>query len=351
MPNPQLGRAELHDLTAARIPSDPLTPIDPLAVREVVDNLIDSSVNRADDGGATPGTGAGTPGPAEREYSTILAGHWGLNDPPTSLPQLNQALDYLRSVSEAPSGPTGATVVLTDLPGARRLLANIAPAPKVERAAFYVIDGDWNATGNDARVYVLGLAPNAFDVVGTLESPQGTYAFVKIDIGAGTTEPVAKPTAAAAVTQQQMLALLEEGPGISITPHNGRVLISNTVAAIPSQQQPAAPADGRVDDTGNTLSGLLVPGFPAAADYEVFGVPGQVGLVNLAAAGGNAEGGRIYSRGLTGEIAIEATGIRVAASGARPAGKWLLNNRAFTGPAVNARGYQPTYTATYPAAV
>jgi hypothetical protein len=142
------------------------------------------------------------------------------------------------------------------------------------------------------------------------------------------------------------------GTGIVFTTlPSGAIEISTNVAIPTPVQAPAAPAYGLVDDTANTLSGLLVPGFPAVADYEAFGVPGQMGIVNLAAiAGDDVQGGRIYSRGLTGAIDTSATGIRVAASGNRPAGAWLLNDRAFTGPAVNAKGYQPTYTDTYPSA-
>jgi hypothetical protein len=117
-----------------------------------------------------------------------------------------------------------------------------------------------------------------------------------------------------------------------------------------SPSQPDAPTNGHVDDVGNTLDGDLVPGFPAVADYEVFGVPGFPGIVNLTFTGGDVQNGRIYSRGLTGPIDFEGTGIRVAASGNRPAGKWLLNNKAFTGPTPSPKGYQKLYTDKYPAA-
>lgn len=152
------------------------------------------------------------------------------------------------------------------------------------------------------------------------------------------------------LTEQELLAKLAAGTGITLTLEKSKVLISCSLTNAPAPEAPDAPGDGRVDDAGNNLNGTLVAGFPAAADYEVFGVPGFAGIVNLAAAGGNAEGGRIFSRGLMGSIDVGATGIRVAASGARPAGRWLLNNRAFTGPAAVPRGYQLTYSDTYPAA-
>ena len=98
-----------------------------------------------------------------------------------------------------------------------------------------------------------------------------------------------------------------------------------------NQGAPAAPANGRVDDTANTLSGDLVPGYPAAGDYEVFGVPTYPGNVLLTATGGDVQNGRVISRGLTGAILAGGTGIRVAASGNRPAGAWLLNSLDFTG--------------------
>ncbi|MGI4736335.1 MAG: fibronectin type III domain-containing protein [Janthinobacterium lividum] len=100
-----------------------------------------------------------------------------------------------------------------------------------------------------------------------------------------------------------------------------------------SRAIPDAPTNGHVDDAGNILYGTLVPGYSAVADYEVFGALAYPGVVNAAAAGGDVQDGIIYSRGLTGPIDVGAAGIRVAASGNRPAGHWLLNDRAFTGPA------------------
>jgi hypothetical protein len=100
---------------------------------------------------------------------------------------------------------------------------------------------------------------------------------------------------------------------------------------VPVVQAPAAPTDPEVDDTSDTLSGLLVAGYPAVADYEVFGSPDFPGIVNASAAGADIQNGRIISRGLKGNILVGSAGIRVAANGGRPAGAWMLNDKAFNG--------------------
>jgi hypothetical protein len=102
-------------------------------------------------------------------------------------------------------------------------------------------------------------------------------------------------------------------------------------AVVPVVQAPAAPANVQVDDTSDTLSGLLVTGYPAVADYEVFGSPDFPGIVNASVAGADIQNGRIISRGLKGNILVGGAGIRVAANGSRPAGAWMLNDKPFTG--------------------
>lgn len=99
---------------------------------------------------------------------------------------------------------------------------------------------------------------------------------------------------------------------------------------------PAAPRSVQVDDTANTMSALLVPGYGALGDYEFFGIPNQLDPVPATTAGGDVQNGRIYARGITGEHGPGTVGIRVAASGARPAGATAVNDRAFTGPAAEA---------------
>jgi hypothetical protein len=94
---------------------------------------------------------------------------------------------------------------------------------------------------------------------------------------------------------------------------------------------PAAPTDGQVDDTANTFSGLAVAGFPSFAEYEAFGFPGVAGTVPLTSANSHQQGSRIYLDGLAGPIQKGAVGFRVAASGTRPAGAYLLNVDTFTG--------------------
>jgi hypothetical protein len=321
MPNPQLGRTELHDLTAARIPDDPLDHITPAAVREVVDNIIDSTVNRADDG--TP-TGS-TPPTETREYAVILPGHWGPNDPPTALLTLNQALDYLHDGTTPAPSPTGTTIVATDLPGARQLLA----AGQVTRAALYVINGNWNNTGTTSRVYVQGLDTDGFSPVGTLRSASGAYSFVKVNVTDGTTQLALPVTQGSQITQGQLLSLLEAGEGITITAHEGRVLISSTVASVPSPVRPVAPTDGQVDDRANTFSGVAVPGFASYADYVYF-TPASGGVQPLVAPIGYQAGNRIVLSGLSGDYLPGDVGIAVAASGNRPQGVFLVNQTGFT---------------------
>jgi hypothetical protein len=97
------------------------------------------------------------------------------------------------------------------------------------------------------------------------------------------------------------------------------------------QSAPAAPTGVEVDDTSDTLSGILVPGYPAVADYEVFGSVDFPGIVNASAAGSDTQNGRIISRSLKGNILVGGAGIRVAANGRHPAGAWMLNDKPFTG--------------------
>ena len=129
---------------------------------------------------------------------------------------------------------------------------------------------------------------------------------------------------------------------------------ANTITSQPAPTaQPAAPTSPLVDDTANTFSGLAVSGFASLLEYEGTGFPDGVGWVPLSAANAYQVGNRIYLQGLTGFIAAGTAGLRVAASGSRPAGKPLLTNKDFTGPSVtpSVKGYQPTYSDTYPAAV
>ena len=127
--------------------------------------------------------------------------------------------------------------------------------------------------------------------------------------------------------------------------------LGGRVGAVPVA--PAAPTAGQVDDVANTFSAEAVPGFAAYAQYEAFGFPGVAGTVPLTTANAYQSGSRIYLQGLTGPIAAGAVGLRVAASGSQPAGAYLTNATAFTGPAAPApapAGYQPAYTDTYPPA-
>jgi hypothetical protein len=102
-------------------------------------------------------------------------------------------------------------------------------------------------------------------------------------------------------------------------------------ALVPVVQAPGAPTGVEVDDTSDTLSGFLVAGYPAVADYEVFGSPDFPGIVNASAAGADIQNGRIISRSLKGNVLVGSAGIRVAANGSRPAGAWMLNDKPFTG--------------------
>ncbi|MDO7888293.1 hypothetical protein, partial [Hymenobacter cheonanensis] len=125
--------------------------------------------------------------------------------PGDRLPALRRAVDEADASKRNPT--VGAEAVATwltpflatadfthlDLPGARALLTSTAPDPQVRPGAFYTIDGDWNATGNDARVFVQGLALSAFSPVGVLRDALGAYSFVQVDVMAATAVPVASP--------------------------------------------------------------------------------------------------------------------------------------------------------------
>ena len=126
---------------------------------------------------------------------------------------------------------------------------------------------------------------------------------------------------------------------------------ANTIVTQPAPTaQPAAPTSPLLDDESNTFSGLAVKGFDSFLEYEGTGFPGVAGWVALSASNAYQVGNRIYLQGLTGFIAAGTAGLRVAASGSRPAGKPLLSGKDFTGPAAVPKGYQLTYSDTYPAA-
>ncbi|AMJ65031.1 hypothetical protein [Hymenobacter sp. PAMC 26628] len=115
------------------------------------------------------------------------------------------------------------------------------------------------------------------------------------------------------------------------------IWLLKAVAAVQNGQvvkAPPAPTGVLVDDTADTMSMVLVPGFLSLADYEVFGVTGFPGTVPASTAGANIQSGRLVMRGLTGSHLVGTVGARVAASGNRPAGASATNPEAFTGSAV-----------------
>ncbi|SNC67353.1 hypothetical protein SAMN06265337_1921 [Hymenobacter gelipurpurascens] len=107
---------------------------------------------------------------------------------------------------------------------------------------------------------------------------------------------------------------------------------------------PATPTGAQVDDVGNIFSHLAVPGYASAADYELekadvaagFSTPENI----------YAQGGRIYYPGITGPHSVGSVHARVKASGGRPAGQFVSNATAFTGPVVVPG---PTLTQAQPA--
>lgn len=107
---------------------------------------------------------------------------------------------------------------------------------------------------------------------------------------------------------------------------------------------PDAPKGAQVDDVGNIFSHLAVPGYASAADYELekadvaagFSTPEDI----------YAQGGRIYYPGITGPHSVGSVRARVKASGGRPAGQFVSNATAFTGPVVVP---SPTLTQAQPA--
>lgn len=84
----------------------------------------------------------------------------------------------------------GAVIVRLDIPGAQTLLTNNAPAPQVQEAVWYTIDGDWNAAGEDSRVQVFGVQGAQFSPVGIFENGRRQLSFVAVDVLAATAVPV-----------------------------------------------------------------------------------------------------------------------------------------------------------------
>jgi hypothetical protein len=105
------------------------------------------------------------------------------------------------------------------------------------------------------------------------------------------------------------------------------------IQEVQAPKAPAAPTNGRVDDTGDTFAGNINPLFTGLGDYEIY-YPGSNG--NQPATNGRADlvAGVLTIRGLTGSIGPNDVGMRVAANGNRPESPWLTNKVGFTGPAV-----------------
>lgn len=159
---------------------------------------------------------------------------------------------------------------------------------------------------------VLVLRPNApdpADRVGTLDAAL-----------------VAEP--AAAFTAAQLFELVEAGPGMEIT-LGDKVRFTSTVRAAPAPPAPSAPTIPQVDDRANTFSGVAVSGWPSYVEYVYF-TPDSGGVKPLISPAGYNAGNRIVLSGLTGDYEPGTVGIAVAASGNRPQGRFLLNDKPFT---------------------
>jgi hypothetical protein len=157
-----------------------------------------------------------------------------------------------------------------------------------------------------------------------------------------------------ALTADQLLPLLKAGTGIAlslVTDSSGvqQVLISNTVGSAQPVVAPAPPTNGHADDKADIFYGTINPLYKALGDYELY-YPGSGG--NVPATNGQADlvGTTLTIRNLTGNYPAGSVGMRVAASGNRPASPWLTNADPFTGTATPAKGYQKLYTDKYPAA-
>ncbi|MDO7888203.1 hypothetical protein [Hymenobacter cheonanensis] len=155
--------------------------------------------------------------------------------PAVGTPGANRAAGVLAALDALAEGltgvPLGTTVVRLDIPGASTLLPLTAPARpgRVQEATWYTIDGDWNQTGNDTRVWVWGLSSEAFSPVGIFQDAAGGRSFVQVDVAAAT----AVPATVDAYTKAQVNALLASltatiGPLASLT----TAAKTNLVAAI-----------------------------------------------------------------------------------------------------------------------
>jgi hypothetical protein len=113
-------------------------------------------------------------------------------------------LEALAAALAVPLGiKSGTAIKRLDIPSANVLLTNTPPADQVQEATWYTIDGDWNATGNDTRVTVWGLAGNAFSPVGIFQDETGALSFVEVDVVAGTAVPAQVDAYTKAETDQQ----------------------------------------------------------------------------------------------------------------------------------------------------
>lgn len=138
------------------------------------------------------------------------------------------------------------------------------------------------------------------------------------------------------------------------TPAGGIAWLFNAVGGLLSApaapQAPGAPTDPLHNDVSDTFSGVAATGYSSYAEYEATGLPGTTGVVPLTPDNSFQVGNRIYLKNLYGPLLPNTVGFRVAASGNRPAGAFLMNTEAFTGVVPAPKGYQKLYTDKYPAA-
>lgn len=153
------------------------------------------------------------------------------------------------------------------------------------------------------------------------------------------------PPVPGSVSAAEIFSFLEEGPGITLTLTGNKIVISTKAAAPP---RPPAPTKVLVDDIGNTLSALLVPGYTTVAEYGSFGSAGFEAPGSAITAGAYIQNGRLYLPGITGPHDIGTVGLYVLGSGARPDGFPATNDRAFTGATATGGTITPGPTAGDP---
>ncbi|RSK50127.1 hypothetical protein [Hymenobacter rigui] len=238
-----------------------------------------------------------------------------------SVPSLQNEFRIEQSQLPAASGSQAAVLQVA---ASRTDLLAAAGAGKLVPGTQYQVTG--RGVGK-LPVVVAAVSRTQLAAIGTRLESNGSVTDVTYDLTSDT--DTALTGGGQALTAAILASITQQGPGITLSVVNGKLLISAT-----SQPAPEAPRNPQTDDVSNIFSHSLVTGFPSASDYELEKSAEAAGYSVRTDA--YVQNGRVYFPGITGPHAVGTVRSRVVASGSRPAGTPVSNTVAFTGPVADA---------------